>query len=127
MTGIAPQVSFPGVGELVRNRAGRVEFVFEQQLVDALELGLAPVSSSVGDSSQKRAVAMEDVHARTLWRHASWHYWVSLLGITVTGERKAVCMFVCLLCRHCHLGTAMSLLRPGLSLARAGPQLALTR
>lgn len=39
------QVTFPGVGELVRNRAGRIEFVFEQQLVDALELGLAPVSS----------------------------------------------------------------------------------
>jgi hypothetical protein len=39
------QVTFPGVGELARNRAGRIEFVFEQQLVDALELGLTPVSS----------------------------------------------------------------------------------
>lgn len=41
---VVHQVSFPGVGELVRNRAGRIEFVFEQQLVEALELGLAPVS-----------------------------------------------------------------------------------
>lgn len=39
------QVTFPGVGQLLRNRAGRIEFVFEQQLVEALELGLAPVSS----------------------------------------------------------------------------------
>lgn len=83
-------MSFPGVGELVRNRAGRVEFVFEQQLVDALELGLAPVSSSIGDSSQPRAVAMEDVHSRTLWRHASWHYWVSLL--LGTQGRVHVCL-----------------------------------
>lgn len=42
------QVSFPGVGELVRNRAGRIELVFEQQLVEALELGLAPVSVLAG-------------------------------------------------------------------------------
>jgi hypothetical protein len=47
------QVSFPGVGELVRNRAGRIEFVFEQQLVDALELGLAPVSEHAGLQAQQ--------------------------------------------------------------------------
>jgi hypothetical protein len=49
----AVQVSFPGVGELVRNRAGRIEFVFDQQLVEALELGLAPVSRSSSSSSDK--------------------------------------------------------------------------
>eukprot|EP00775_Hariotina_reticulata_P010373 gene10373-10531_t len=31
---------FPGVGQLVRNRAGRIEFVFDPVLVEALELGL---------------------------------------------------------------------------------------
>jgi len=47
-------VGFPGVGELVRNRAGRIEFVFEQQLVEALELGLAPV----------RTLMLTDPHLR---------------------------------------------------------------
>lgn len=44
VAGHAIKVAFPGVGELVRNKAGRVEFVFEPQLVEALELGLGPVS-----------------------------------------------------------------------------------
>jgi hypothetical protein len=33
------------VGQLVRNKAGRIEFVFDRALVEALELGLGPVSS----------------------------------------------------------------------------------
>jgi hypothetical protein len=45
VAGHAISVALPGVGELLRNRAGRIVFVFEQQLVDALELGLGPVSS----------------------------------------------------------------------------------
>jgi hypothetical protein len=60
------QVTLPGVGELVRNRAGRIEFVFEQQLVEALELGLAPVSSSStpagSDSTPYRRKASKFLH-----------------------------------------------------------------
>lgn len=48
------QVTFPGIGELVRNRAGRIEFVFEQQLVEALELGLAPVSAMAWLTRKRR-------------------------------------------------------------------------
>lgn len=36
---------FPGVGQLIRNKAGRMEFTFEAVLVEALELGLGPVST----------------------------------------------------------------------------------
>jgi hypothetical protein len=39
-------VVFPNVGQLVRNRAGRIEFVFDRVLVEALELGLGPVSTA---------------------------------------------------------------------------------
>jgi hypothetical protein len=42
------QVVFPSVGQLVRNKAGRIEFVFDRALVEALELGLGPVSSGSG-------------------------------------------------------------------------------
>ncbi|KAF8073053.1 hypothetical protein HT031_000714 [Scenedesmus sp. PABB004] len=44
VAGHAVRVGFPGVGQLVRNRAGRIEFLFEQQLVEALELGLGPTA-----------------------------------------------------------------------------------
>eukprot|EP00878_Enallax_costatus_P034903 GHUV01038847.1.p1 GENE.GHUV01038847.1~~GHUV01038847.1.p1 ORF type:complete len:518 (+),score=146.20 GHUV01038847.1:771-2324(+) len=36
------KMHFPGVGHLIRNKAGRVEFVFDPVLVGALELGLGP-------------------------------------------------------------------------------------
>lgn len=41
------QVHFPGVGQLIRNKAGRIEFVFDAVLVEALELGLGPVRGQV--------------------------------------------------------------------------------
>lgn len=36
------------MGHLVRNKAGRIEFVFDPVLVEALELGLGPVSHHTG-------------------------------------------------------------------------------
>jgi hypothetical protein len=39
----AHQVDFPSIGQLLRNRAGRIEFVFEPLLVEELELGVEPV------------------------------------------------------------------------------------
>ena len=41
------QVDFAGVGQLLRNRAGRIEFVFDPQLVEAMELGVRPVRAAV--------------------------------------------------------------------------------
>jgi len=41
-------VEFPGVGQLLRNRAGRIDFEFDRQLVQALELGLPPVRCGCG-------------------------------------------------------------------------------
>jgi hypothetical protein len=44
VAGDAIRVEFPGVGELARNRAGRVDFNFDPQLVQAMELGVQAVS-----------------------------------------------------------------------------------
>ncbi|WIA29376.1 hypothetical protein OEZ86_011880 [Tetradesmus obliquus] len=46
VSGHAIKVVFPSVGQLVRNRAGRIEFVFDRALVEALELGLGPGNPS---------------------------------------------------------------------------------
>jgi hypothetical protein len=42
------QVDFPSIGQLLRNRAGRIEFVFEPLLVEELELGVEPVRGAGG-------------------------------------------------------------------------------
>ena len=47
----ALQVHFPGVCHLLRNKAGRIEFVFDPVLVEALELGLGPVSADTACTS----------------------------------------------------------------------------
>ncbi|KAF6262503.1 hypothetical protein COO60DRAFT_1624922 [Scenedesmus sp. NREL 46B-D3] len=44
VSGHAIKVVFPSVGQLVRNRAGRIEFVFDAALVEAMELGLGPLA-----------------------------------------------------------------------------------
>jgi hypothetical protein len=53
------QVEFSGVGQLVRNRAGRIEFVFDSGLVEALELGVRPVSGARARSACEHVVHSE--------------------------------------------------------------------
>jgi hypothetical protein len=45
------RVEFPTVGTLQRNRAGRIEFVFDAAVVEPLALGLRPVRSAAGPCS----------------------------------------------------------------------------
>jgi hypothetical protein len=65
------------VGQLVRNRAGRIEFVFDRALVEALELGLGPVSTALpmtaeiagGRVQGQQQATQQQLHARHACRH----------------------------------------------------------